>query len=82
MSQTGDELSSALQGLISHAWSLPTALSLMTWYVYAPQCLSTLIVTRRETNGWRVPMAMLGYMFALAYLASFTVYHLALRWGA
>ncbi len=82
MSQTGDELSSALQGLIGHAWSLPTALSLMTWYVYAPQCLSTLIVTRRETNGWRVPMAMLGYMFALAYLASFAVYHLALRWGA
>ncbi len=82
MSQTGDELSSALQGLIGHAWSLPTALSLMTWYVYAPQCLSTLIVTRRETNGWRVPMIMLGYMFALAYLASFAVYHLALRWGA
>ncbi|KGM40002.1 iron transporter FeoB [Aquabacterium sp. NJ1] len=82
MSQTGDELSSALQGLIGHAWSLPTALSLMTWYVYAPQCLSTLIVTRRETNGWRVPMIMLGYMFALAYAASFAVYHLALRWGA
>ena len=81
MSQTGDELSSALQGLIRHAWSLPTALSLMTWYVYAPQCLSTLIVTRRETNGWRVPMIMLGYMFTLAYLASFAVYHLALRWG-
>ncbi|MGQ0597720.1 ferrous iron transporter B [Aquabacterium sp.] len=82
MSQTGDELSSALQGLIGQSWSLPTALSLMTWYVYAPQCLSTLIVTRRETNGWRVPMIMLGYMFALAYLASFVVYHLALRWGA
>jgi len=82
MSQTGDELSSALQGLIGHAWSLPTALSLMTWYVYAPQCLSTLIVTRRETNGWRVPMIMLGYMFALAYLASFVVYHLAMHWGA
>ncbi|HEX5356319.1 MAG TPA: ferrous iron transport protein B [Aquabacterium sp.] len=82
MSQTGDELSSALQGLIGHAWSLPTALSLMTWYVYAPQCLSTLIVTRRETNGWRVPMIMLGYMFALAYVASYAVYHLALRWGA
>lgn len=82
MSQTGDELSSALQGLIGHAWSLPTALSLMTWYVYAPQCLSTLIVTRRETNGWRVPMIMLGYMFALAYGASYVVYHLALRWGA
>jgi ferrous iron transport protein B len=57
-------------------------LSLMTWYVYAPQCLSTLIVTRRETNGWGVPLAMLGYMFALAYGASYLVYHLALRLGA
>jgi ferrous iron transport protein B len=82
MSQTGDDLSNALKGLIQHAWSLPTALSLMTWYVYAPQCLSTLIVTRRETNGWGVPLAMLGYMFALAYAASYAVYHLALRLGA
>jgi ferrous iron transport protein B len=81
MSQTGDELSSALQTLIGQAWSLPTALSLMTWYVYAPQCLSTLIVTRRETNGWRVPLIMTGYMFGLAYLASFTVYHLTRAWG-
>jgi ferrous iron transport protein B len=82
MSQTGDDLSNALKGLIQHAWSLPTALSLMTWYVYAPQCLSTLIVTRRETNGWGVPLAMLGYMFTLAYAASYAVYHLALRLGA
>jgi ferrous iron transport protein B len=82
MSQTGDELSSALQGLIHQAWTLPTALSLMTWYVFAPQCLSTLIVVKRETNGWRMPMIMLGYLFAMAYGASFIVYHLALHWGA
>jgi ferrous iron transport protein B len=81
MSQTGDDLSSALIGLIQHAWSLPTALSLMTWYVFAPQCLSTLIVVKRETNGWRMPLIMLGYLFALAYVASFVVYRLALYWG-
>jgi ferrous iron transport protein B len=81
MSQTGDELSSALQGLIQHAWSLPTALSLMTWYVFAPQCLSTLIVVKRETNGWRMPLIMLTYLFALAYGASYIVYHLALNWA-
>ena len=75
MSQTGDELSSALVQLIGHAWSLPTALSLMTWYVFAPQCLSTVIVVKRETNGWRMPLVMLGYLFALAYGASFVVYH-------
>ncbi len=80
MSQTGDALSTALTGLIQHAWSLPTALSLMTWFVFAPQCLSTLIVVRRETNGWRTPLVMLVYLFGLAYVASFAVYHLALKW--
>ncbi len=79
MSQTGDALSSALQGLIQNAWSLPTALSLMTWYVFAPQCLSTLIVVKRETNGWRTPLIMLVYLFVLAYAASYAVYHLALH---
>ena len=81
MSQTGRELSSALTTTIGHAWPLATALSLMTWYVFAPQCLSTLIVTRRETNGWTVPLAMAGYMFALAYGASWVVYRLALHWA-
>jgi ferrous iron transport protein B len=81
MSQTGDELSSALQSLIGHAWSLPTALSLMVWYVYAPQCLSTLIVVKRETNGWRTPLLMLAYLFALAYAASFVTYRVALAWS-
>ena len=81
MSQTGDELSSALVQLIGQAWSLPTALSLMTWYVFAPQCLSTVIVVKRETNGWRTPLLMLAYLFVLAYAASFAVYRLALAWG-
>jgi ferrous iron transport protein B len=82
MSQTGDALSTALTTLIGKAWSLPTALSLMTWYVFAPQCLSTLIVAKRETNGWRMPLIMAGYLFALAYGASWVVYRLALQvWG-
>ncbi len=80
MSQTGDALSSALQGLIAHSWSLPTALSLLTWYVFAPQCLSTLIVVKRETNGWATPTVMLIYLFALAYVASWAVYQLAIHY--
>ncbi len=80
MSQTGDELSSALSHVIGQAWSLPTALSLMTWFVFAPQCLSTLMVVRRETNGWRLPLIMLTYLFALAYVACFVVYRVALAW--
>ncbi|MDE2401263.1 MAG: ferrous iron transporter B [Burkholderiales bacterium] len=82
MSQTGEALSGALISVVGKAWSLPTALSLMTWYVFAPQCLSTLIVVKRETNGWRVPLAMMAYLFALAYGASFIVYRLALAWSA
>ncbi|MFT3859445.1 MAG: ferrous iron transporter B [Aquabacterium sp.] len=81
MSQTGDELSTALQGLIHNAWSLPTALSLMTWYVYAPQCLATLAAVKRETNGWKTPLMMAGYLFGIAYVASFIVYRVALAWG-
>jgi ferrous iron transport protein B len=82
MSQTGEDLHTALQGVLSQAWSLPTALSLMTWYVYAPQCLPTLITVRRETNGWRVPLIMATYLFALAYAMSWCVYRLAQLWGA
>ncbi len=81
MSQSGDALSTALSQLIGQAWSLPTALSLMTWFVFAPQCLSTVMVVRRETNGWRVPLIMTAYLFGLAYTACFVVYRLALAWS-
>jgi ferrous iron transport protein B len=51
-------------------WSLPTALAFLAWFVFAPQCISTIAVVRRETNGWRWPLFMLGYLFALAYAAA------------
>ncbi|PSJ41698.1 ferrous iron transporter B [Allosphingosinicella deserti] len=51
-------------------WSLPTALAFLVWFVFAPQCLSTIAVTRRETNGWKWPAFMLGYLFTLAWLAA------------
>ncbi|AUW56802.1 ferrous iron transporter B [Sphingobium sp. SCG-1] len=51
-------------------WSLPTALAFLAWFVFAPQCISTIAVTRRETNGWRWPAFMVGYLFALAYCAA------------
>ena len=56
----------------------PTAFSLLAWYVFAPQCISTLAITRRETNSWRYPLLMAGYLFALAYLAAFATYRIAL----
>ncbi|WP_317201196.1 ferrous iron transporter B [Janthinobacterium sp.] len=77
LSQTGDALASSLEPLIAQSWSLATALSLLAWYVFAPQCLSTLSVVKRETASWRYPLLMAGYMFALAYGASFLTYHIA-----
>ena len=65
---------------LRHAWSLPTALAFLAWYVFAPQCISTLAVTRRETNGWTWPAFMFGYMFAAAYAAAGMTYWLS-RWA-
>jgi ferrous iron transport protein B len=56
---------------------LPTALSLLAWYVFAPQCLSTLATVKRETNSWRYPIIMAAYMFALAYMGSWITYTIA-----
>jgi len=78
LSATGENVSNALTPLIANSWSLPTALSLLAWYVFAPQCLSTLATVRRETNSWRYPILMAAYMFALAYAASFITYRTAL----
>ena len=62
-------------------WSLPTALAFLAWFVFAPQCISTIAVTRRETNGWKWPMFMLGYLFMLAYLAAGITYWSAIALG-
>ena len=78
LSATGNDVSGALTPLIAQSWSLPTALSLLAWYVFAPQCLSTLATVKRETNSWRYPLIMAGYMFALAYAGSWITYHVAL----
>ena len=81
LSQTGDELATSLTPIIAQSWSLATALSLLAWFVFAPQCLSTLSVVKRETNSWRYPLFMAAYMFALAYVASFLTYRIALALG-
>jgi ferrous iron transport protein B len=77
LSATGNDVSGALTPLISQSWSLPTALSLLAWYVFAPQCLSTLATVKRETNSWRYPIIMAAYMFALAYAGSWITYTIA-----
>ncbi|HET7796125.1 MAG TPA: ferrous iron transporter B [Rhizobacter sp.] len=78
MSTASGEVADALAPVIAGGWSLATAFSLIAWYVFAPQCLSTLAVVRRETNSWRYPLAMAAYMFTLAYIASFITYRTTL----
>jgi ferrous iron transport protein B len=77
MSGSSDAVAGQLQPLIAHDWSIATGLSLLAWYVFAPQCLSTLAVVRRETNSWRYPLYLALYLFALAYAGAFATYHAA-----
>ncbi|MDY6924315.1 MAG: ferrous iron transporter B [Pseudomonadota bacterium] len=62
-------------------WSLATGLAFLAWYVFAPQCLPTLGVVKRETNSWKWMWIMIVYMFSLAYLAAFITYRVAVALG-
>ena len=70
-----------LAATLAHQWPLATALSFLVWYVFAPQCMSTLAVVRRETGGWMWPSVMFAYMTTLAYVASFIVFRIASALG-
>jgi ferrous iron transport protein B len=78
LSSVDNELAAQLSPMIANGWPLATAFSLLAWYVFAPQCISTLAITRRETNSWRYPLIMVAYLFALAYLAAFVTYRVTL----
>ncbi len=82
LSAVGDDAARALAPLIARGWSLATALSLLAWFVFAPQCLATLAAVKRETGGWQMPLVMAAYLFGLAYAASFITYRVALALGA
>ncbi|MGN6286599.1 MAG: ferrous iron transporter B [Afipia sp.] len=79
----GGEAATEIGQKLAAEWSLATALALIAWYIFAPQCAATLAVIRRETGGWRWMFITFGYMLALAYLAAFITYHaaVALGWG-
>ena len=77
-----DAAAQALSPIIQGQWSLATALSLLVWFIYAPQCISTLATIRRETHSWKQTAFAAGYLFALAYLASLLTYRIALAFGA
>ena len=70
LSASADNVHEALTPLIAGSWGMPTALSLLAWFVFAPQCMSTIAVTRRETNGWKWP----GFMLAIPAWAWWAVF--------
>ncbi|PQA35540.1 ferrous iron transporter B [Amnimonas aquatica] len=76
LSGNEDMVASQLGDLIAQQWSLATALSLLVWFIYAPQCLSTLATVRRETGSWRMVGLMTFYLFGMAYLAAFATYQI------
>ena len=79
---TDEESASAtLAERLQGRWSLATALAFLAWFVFAPQCISTIAVTRRETNSWRWPLFMVSYLFVLAYAAAGLTYWTAVAAG-
>ncbi|MEI6839515.1 MAG: nucleoside recognition domain-containing protein, partial [Alcaligenaceae bacterium] len=78
LSATGPSAADTLGPILAQHWSLPTALSMLAWYVFAPQCLSTLATLKRESGGWTIPLIATTYLFVLAYLAAFITYRVAL----
>jgi ferrous iron transport protein B len=76
----GDALESALGTSLNQSWGLPVALAYLAWFVYAPQCLSTIAVVRRETNSTSHTVFFTVYLFALAYFAAWITYRAALLW--
>jgi ferrous iron transport protein B len=78
----GKEAADQIGQLLATKWSLATALSLLVWYIFAPQCASTLAVIRRETGSWSWMAITFAYMFALAYAASLATYNIAHALGA
>ncbi|MBE9553131.1 MAG: ferrous iron transporter B, partial [Proteobacteria bacterium] len=77
----GPEATGALADTLAAHWSLGTALAMLAWYVFAPQCVSTLAVIRRETNSWRWPVVTFVYMLTLAYIAAYVTYRIAGAFG-
>jgi len=81
LSAANGAVADSLAPVLAQGWSLATAYALLAWFVFAPQCLATLAVVRRETNSWRYPFIMAVYLFALAYAGAFVTYRLTLWLG-
>ncbi len=76
-----EDADAKLSTLISSQWSLPTALAFLAWFIFAPQCLSTFAIIKKETNSWKWPLFAFGYLFVLAYVAAGVTFHSATAFG-
>ena len=76
-----ESLDGPLRETLQNSWSLPTALSFLVWFVFAPQCLSTLAIMRKETNSWKWPLFAFFYLFSLAYLMAGITYQITVNLG-
>ena len=78
----GKEAAEQIGQALASKWSLATALALLVWYIFAPQCASTLAVIKRETGSWRWMFVTFAYMLVLAYVAAFITFNVAVALGA
>ena len=76
----GESADAALGYAIGNSWGLPVALAYLAWFVYAPQCIATIAVVRRETNSRAATTFFTVYLFALAYFAAWATYQIAMLW--
>jgi len=76
-----DKQLTSLEDRLASRWSLATALAYLVWFIFAPQCISTIAVTRRETNSWKWTGFMVGYLFVLAYIGAGLTYWTAVAFG-
>src|SRR5690606_27763993 len=79
--ENDEQAAEGLIPMLQARWTLPMALAFLAWFVFAPQCLSTIAVTRRETNGWKWPLFMMAYLFGLAYIFAGLTFWLATAAG-
>lgn len=77
---SGAATATALAPVLAEQWSLATGMALLAWYIFAPQCLSTLVAIHRESGGWKLPAITLGYQLALAYAAAFITFRVVSHW--
>jgi ferrous iron transport protein B len=78
----GKEAAEQIGQALAGKWSLATALAMLAWYIFAPQCASTLAMIRRETASWKWMAVTFVYMLTLAYGAAFLTYNVAVALGA